>query len=48
MEATAKGGFGVQSYFEKSITDKFSKANVSPLVLGGKHLVLAIFAMIGT
>jgi fumarate hydratase subunit alpha len=47
MEAMAKGDFGVQSNFEKSITDKVNEANVGPLGLGGKHSVLATFANIG-
>ena len=47
MEAMAKGIFGVQSDFEKSITKKVNEANVGPLGLGGKHSVLATFAKIG-
>lgn len=47
MEAMAKGNFGVQSDFEKRITDKVNKANIGPLGLGGKHSVLATFAKIG-
>lgn len=47
MEAMAKGDFGVQSDFEKRITDKVNGANVGPLGLGGKHSVLATFAKIG-
>lgn len=47
LEAMAKGDFGVQSDFEKRITDLVSEANVGPLGLGGKHSVLATFAMIG-
>lgn len=47
MEAMAKGDFGVQSDFEKSITVKVNEANVGPLGLGGKHGVLATFAKIG-
>ena len=47
MEAMAKGDFGVQSDFEKSITVKVNEANVGPLGLGGKHSVLATFAKIG-
>lgn len=47
MEAMAKGNFGIQSDFEKSITDKVNKANIGPLGLGGKHSVLATFAKIG-
>ena len=47
MEAMAKGDFGVQSDFEKRITDKVNKSEVGPLGLGGKHSVLATFAKIG-
>lgn len=47
MEAMAKGDFGVQSDFEKRITNKVNEANVGPLGLGGKHSVLATFAKIG-
>ena len=47
MEAMAKGDFGVQSYFEKRITNEVNEANVGPLGLGGKHSVLATFAKIG-
>lgn len=47
MEAMAKGDFGVQSDFEKLITNKVNAANVGPLGLGGKHSVLATFAKIG-
>jgi fumarate hydratase subunit alpha len=47
MEAMAKGDFGIQSAFEKCITEKVNEANVGPLGLGGKHGVLATFAKIG-
>lgn len=47
MEAMVKGNFGMQSDFEKRITDKVNEANVGPLGLGGKHSVLATFARIG-
>lgn len=47
MEAMAKGDFGIQSDFEKKITDKVNEANVGPLGLGGKTSVLATFARIG-
>lgn len=47
MEAMAKSDFGVQSDFEKRITDKVNEAEVGPLGLGGKHSVLATFAKIG-
>lgn len=47
MEAMAKGNFGVQSDFERRITEKVNEASVGPLGLGGKHSVLATFAKIG-
>lgn len=47
MEAMAKGDFGVQSDFEKRITDRVNKSEVGPLGLGGMHSVLATFAKIG-
>ena len=47
MEAMVKGDFGIQSDFEKRITDKVNEANVGSLGLGGKHSVLATFAKIG-
>ena len=47
IEAMAKGDFGLQSVFEKRITDKMNEAEVGPLGLGGKHSVLATFAKIG-
>lgn len=47
MEAMVKGNFGVQSDFEKRITDRVNEAEVGPLGLGGKHSVLATFAKIG-
>lgn len=47
MEAMAKGNFGMQSDFEKRITDKVNESNTGPLGLGGKHSVLATFAKIG-
>lgn len=47
MEAMAKGDFGEQSDFEKSITEKVNKAEIGPLGLGGIHSVLATFAKIG-
>lgn len=47
MEAMAKGDFGMQSDFEKRITEKVNESNVGPLGLGGKHSVLATFAKIG-
>ena len=47
MEAMAKGDFGVQSDFEKRITDKVNESQTGPLGLGGKYSVLANFAKIG-
>lgn len=47
MEAMAKGDFGVQSDFEKRITDKVNASKTGPLGLGGKHSVMATFAKIG-
>ena len=47
MEAMAKGDFGVQSDFEKRITERVNVAGIGPLGLGGKHSVLATFAKIG-
>ena len=47
MEAMAKGNYGVQSDFEKRITDKVNESKTGPLGLGGKHSVLATFAKIG-
>lgn len=47
MEAMAKGDFGVQSDFEKRITNKVNESKTGPLGLGGKHSVLATFAKIG-
>lgn len=47
MEAMAKGDFGVQSDFEKRITERVNESKTGPLGLGGKHSVLATFAMIG-
>lgn len=47
MEAMAKGNFGIQSDFEKRITEKVNESQTGPLGLGGKHSVLATFAKIG-
>lgn len=47
MEAMAKGNFGVQSVFEQRITDRVNESKTGPLGLGGKHSVLATFAIIG-
>ncbi len=47
MEAMAKGNFGVQSDFERRITEKVNESQTGPLGLGGRHSVLATFAKIG-
>lgn len=47
MEAMAKGIFGVQSDFEKTITEKVNESRIGPLGLGGNHSVLATFVKIG-
>lgn len=47
MEAMAKGDFGLQSDFERRITDKVNERQTGPLGLGGKHSILATFAKIG-
>ena len=47
MEAMAKGDFGIQSDFEKTITDRVNESNTGALGLGGKTSVLATFAKIG-
>lgn len=47
MEAMVKGNFGVQSEFERSITDKVNESKTGPLGLGGKHSVLATFVKVG-
>ena len=47
MEVMAKGDFGVQSDFEKRITEKVNESQTGPLGLGGKHSVLATFAKVG-
>lgn len=47
MEAMAKGNYGVQSEFEKTITERVNESNVGALGLGGKTSVIATFAKIG-
>ena len=47
MEAMVYGDFNKQSDFERRITEKVNEANIGPLGLGGKHSVLATFAMVG-
>lgn len=47
IEAMAKGNFGVQSDFERRITEKVNGAQIGPLGLGGVHSVLATFAKVG-
>lgn len=47
MEAMAKGDFGVQSDFEKTITERVNESNTGALGLGGKTSVLATFVKVG-
>lgn len=47
MKAMAKGDFGVQSDFEKTITDRVNESNTGALGLGGETSVLATFAKVG-
>ncbi|MBR1792805.1 MAG: fumarate hydratase [Bacteroidales bacterium] len=47
LEAMAYGDFGIQSEFEKRITEGVNTSQVGALGLGGKHSVLATFAKIG-
>ncbi len=47
MEAMAKGDYGVQSDFEKNITERVNESNTGALGLGGKTSVLATFAKVG-
>lgn len=47
MEAMVKGDFGIQSDFEKTITEKVNESNTGALGLGGKTSVLATFAKVG-
>lgn len=47
MEAMAKGDYGVQSDFEKTITDRVNESETGPLGLGGRTSVLATFAKVG-
>ena len=47
MEAMAKGDYGVQSDFERIITDRVNESNTGALGLGGKTSVLATFAKVG-
>lgn len=47
IQAMADGNFGVQSDFEKAITDKVNEAGIGALGLGGKTSVLATFAKVG-
>lgn len=47
MEAMAKGDYGVQSEFERTITDRVNESNTGALGLGGKTSVLATFAKVG-
>lgn len=47
MEAIAKGDYGIQSEFERSITERVNSSNVGALGLGGRTSVLATFAKVG-
>lgn len=47
IEAMAKGNYGIQSSFEKTITDKVNEAGIGALGLGGNTSVLATFAKVG-
>lgn len=47
MEAMAKGSYGEQSDFEKTITERVNESNTGALGLGGKTSVLATFAKVG-
>ena len=47
MEAMVKGDYGVQSEFEKTITDKVNESKTGALGLGGKTSVLATFVKVG-
>lgn len=47
MEAMAKGNYGVQSDFERIITERVNESNTGALGLGGKTSVLATFAKVG-
>lgn len=47
LEAMAKGNYGVQSDFEKTITDRVNESETGALGLGGKTSVLATFAKVG-
>ena len=47
IEAMVKGNYGVQSDFEKTITNRVNESNVGALGLSGKTSVLATFAKIG-
>lgn len=47
MEAIAKGDYGIQSEFERAITERVNSSNVGALGLGGRTSVLATFAKVG-
>ena len=47
MEAIAKGDYGQQTDFERTITRKVNEAGIGALGLGGRTSVLATFAKIG-
>ena len=43
----AKGNYGVQSDFERTITERVNEAGIGALGLGGDHSVIATFAKVG-
>ena len=47
MAAMAKGDYGVQTDFERMITERVNAVAIGPLGLGGKTSVLATFACVG-
>ena len=47
LEAMAKGVYGLQTDFERTITERVNEKAIGPLGLGGKTSVLATFARVG-
>ena len=47
LEAMAKGDYGLQTDFERTITERVNEKAIGPLGLGGKTSVLATFARVG-
>ena len=47
LQAMAEGDYGIQSEYEKRITDELNKLNVGALGLGGNTSVLATFMKVG-